>query len=94
MATRGGASGKGRTSNSVIYDAAIRSGAVGRMDKLIYRLIVGLVCLMLAIVLIVTPIATKMSIEMDRREKRMIELEKRLQKKIEQFEQPDKPKGE
>jgi len=35
-----------------------------------------------------------MSIEMDRREKRMIELEKRLQKKIEQFEQPDKLKGE
>jgi hypothetical protein len=64
------------------------------MDKLIYRLIVGLACLILAIVLIVTPIATKMFIEMDRREKRMNDLEKRLQKKIEQFEQPENPKGE
>jgi hypothetical protein len=49
---------------------------------------------MLAIILIVTPIVTKMFIEMDRRDKRMADLEKRLQKKIEQFEQPDKPKGE
>jgi len=64
------------------------------MDKFIYRLIVGLTCLILAIVLIVTPIVTKMFIEMDRRDKRMADLEKRLQKKIEQFEQPDKPKGE
>ena len=64
------------------------------MDKLIYRLIVGLACLILAIVLIVTPIATKMFIEMDRREKRMNNMEKRLQKKIEQFEQPENPKGE
>jgi hypothetical protein len=48
----------------------------------------------LAIVLIVTPIVTKMFIEMDRRDKRMAELEKRLQKKIEQFEQPELPKGE
>ena len=94
MATRGGASGKGGVRSSDVSDVSIRRGAVGRMDKLIYRLIVGLACLILAIVLIVTPIATKMSIEMDRREKRMIELEKRLQKKIEQFEQPDKPKGE
>ena len=64
------------------------------MDKLIYRFIVGLACLILAIILIVTPVVTKMFIEMDRRDKRMAELEKRLQKKIEQFEQPDKPKGE
>lgn len=64
------------------------------MDKLIYKLIVGLACVILAIVLIVTPILTKMAIDMDRREKRMNDLEKRLQKKIEQFEQPDKPKGE
>jgi len=64
------------------------------MDKFIYRLIVGLACLILAIVLIVTPIVTKMFIEMDRRDKRMAELGKRLQKKIEQFEQPELPKGE
>lgn len=94
MATRGGISGKGRTNSGSVSNLAIRSGAVGRMDKLIYRLIVGLTCLILAIVLIVTPIVTKMFIEMDRRDKRMAELEKRLQKKIEQFEQPDKPKGE
>jgi hypothetical protein len=64
------------------------------MDKLIYRLIVGLACLILAIVLIVTPIVTKMFIDMDRREKRIIEAEKRIQKKIEQLEQPELPKGE
>jgi hypothetical protein len=64
------------------------------MDKLIYRLIVGLTCLILAIILIVTPIVTKMFIEMDRREKRIIEAEKRIQKKIEQLEQPELPKGE
>ena len=64
------------------------------MDKLIYKLIVGLACLILAIILIITPVVTKMFIEMDRRDKRMADLEKRLQKKIEQFEQPDKPKGE
>lgn len=64
------------------------------MDKFIYKLIVSLACLILAIVLIVTPIVTKMFIEMDRRDKRMADLEKRLQKKIEQFEQPEKPKGE
>ncbi len=64
------------------------------MDKLIYRLIVGLTCLMLAIVLIVTPIVTRMFIDMDRREKRIIEAEKRIQKKIEQLEQPELPKGE
>jgi hypothetical protein len=67
---------------------------MGYMDKLVYRLIVGLACLILAIILMVTPIVTKMFIEMDRREKRMADLEKRLQKKIEQFEQPDKSKGE
>jgi hypothetical protein len=94
MATRGGTSGKGRANSGSVSDASIRAGIVGRMDKLIYRLIVSLACLILAIVLIVTPIATKMFIEMDRREKRMNELEKRLQKKIEQFEQPDKSKGE
>jgi len=64
------------------------------MDKLIYRLIVGLACLILAIVLIVTPIVTRMFIDMDRREKRIIEAEKRIQKKIEQLEQPELPKGE
>ncbi len=64
------------------------------MDKLIYRLIVGLTCLILAIVLIVTPIVTRMFIDMDRREKRIIEAEKRIQKKIEQLEQPELPKGE
>jgi hypothetical protein len=58
------------------------------MDKLIYRLIVGLACLILAIVLIITPILTKMFIDMDRREKRMGELERKLQKRIEQIEQP------
>jgi hypothetical protein len=63
------------------------------MDKLIYRMIIALACLILAIILIVTPIITKMFIEMDRRDKRMAELERRLQKKIEQFEQPDNPKG-
>jgi hypothetical protein len=64
------------------------------MDKLIYRLIVSLACLILAIVLIVTPIVTRMFIDMDRREKRIIEAEKRIQKKIEQLEQPELPKGE
>jgi hypothetical protein len=64
------------------------------MDKLIYRLIVGLACLILAIVLIVTPIVTRMFIDMDRREKRIIEAEKRIQKRIEQLEQPELPKGE
>ncbi len=64
------------------------------MDKLIYRLIVGLACLILAIVLIITPIVTRMFIDMDRREKRIIEAEKRIQKKIEQLEQPELPKGE
>lgn len=58
------------------------------MDKLIYRLIVGLACLILAIVLIITPILAKMFIDMDRREKRMGVLERKLQKKIEQIEQP------
>ena len=94
MATRGGASGKGRTGGGSVSDASIRSGTVGRMDKLIYRLIVGLACLILAIVLIVTPIVTRMFIDMDRREKRIIEAEKRIQKKIEQLEQPELPKGE
>jgi hypothetical protein len=64
------------------------------MDKLIYRLIVSLACLILAIVLIITPIVTRMFIDMDRREKRIIEAEKRIQKKIEQLEQPELPKGE
>jgi hypothetical protein len=64
------------------------------MDKLIYRLIVALACLILAIVLIITPIVTRMFIDMDRREKRIIEAEKRIQKKIEQLEQPELPKGE
>jgi len=64
------------------------------MDKFIYRMIVGLACLILAIVLIVTPIVTRMFIDMDRREKRIIEAEKRIQKKIEQLEQPELPKGE
>jgi len=35
-----------------------------------------------------------MFIDMDRREKRIIEAEKRIQKKIEQLEQPELPKGE
>ena len=64
------------------------------MDKLIYKLIVGLACLILAIVLIITPIVTRMFIDMDKREKRIIEAEKRIQKKIEQLEQPELPKGE
>jgi uncharacterized protein YoxC len=67
---------------------------VGGMDKLIYRLIVALACFVLAIVMIITPILTKMFMDMDRREKRMAESEKRIQKKIEQFEQPNRPKGE
>jgi hypothetical protein len=66
---------------------------MGYMDKLIYRLIVGLACLILAIVLIVVPIVTRMFIDMDRREKRIIQAEKRIQKKIEQIEQPELPKG-
>jgi hypothetical protein len=66
---------------------------MGYMDKLIYRLIVGLACLILAIVLIVAPIVTRMFIDMDRREKRIIQAEKRIQKKIEQIEQPELPKG-
>jgi hypothetical protein len=94
MATRGGASAKGRTDSRSVSDASICSRAVGNMDKLIYKLIVGLACLILAIVLIAAPVLTKMFIEMDRRDKRMAELEKRLQKKIEQIEQPELPKGE
>lgn len=88
MATRGGTTAKVRADSGRIPDSVIRSRTVGYMDKLIYRLIVGLACLILAIVLIITPILAKMFIDMDRREKRMGVLERKLQNKIEQIEQP------
>jgi hypothetical protein len=93
MATRGGAIAKVGVRNSNVRDLPVRYRTMGYMDKLIYRLIVGLACLILAIVLIVAPIVTRMFIDMDRREKRIIQAEKRIQKKIEQIEQPELPKG-
>ena len=61
------------------------------MDKVLYRLMLGLACLILAGFLILTPVFSGMYTDMVRREKRMIEAETRIDKKIKQLE---KLKGE
>jgi type II secretory pathway component PulJ len=63
------------------------------MDKVLYRLILWLVCIALAIFLILAPILADMYVKMERREtnmekreKRMKDIETRIDKKIEKLE--------
>lgn len=63
------------------------------MDKVLYKLILWLVCITLAIFLILAPILTDMYIKMEKREvgmekreRRMRDIETRIDKKIEKLE--------
>jgi hypothetical protein len=57
------------------------------MDKVLYRLMLGLACLILVGFLILVPVFSGMYTDMVRREKRIIEAETRIDKKIKQLEQ-------
>lgn len=56
------------------------------MDKVLYRLMVGLACLILIGFLILTPVFTSMYMKMVKREERMEQTEKRIDKKIQKLE--------
>jgi hypothetical protein len=84
MATRAGAQRPGGACNSPTYNSVSGRVVVGTMDKFIYRGILILCCVILAIVLIVTPVMFKMYIDMKktevRIERKMAQLNRFLQK--------------
>lgn len=57
------------------------------MDKVLYRLILTLACIILIGFLILMPVFSSMYIKMVQREDRMIETETRIDKKLKQLEQ-------
>lgn len=61
--------------------------AVGTMDKFIYRGMITVACLILAIILIVSPVVFDMWIRAVKAEKRNIVIEKRLENLIQQLQE-------
>lgn len=57
------------------------------MDKVLYRLMLTLACIILIGFLILMPVFSSMYIKMVQREDRMIETETRIDKKLKQLEQ-------
>jgi len=60
------------------------------MDKVIYKGVIVLVCIMLAIILIATPIWLDMYVRNSKREQRMNETEIRIEKKLKELERETK----
>ena len=63
---------------------------MGSMDKFIYRGTLILVCLMLTIILIVSPVMVMMWIKIHKAEIRIEKKEKQLDRKIQQLVQREK----
>jgi hypothetical protein len=63
---------------------------MGSMDKFIYRGTLMLVCLMLTVILIVSPVMVMMWVKIQKAEIRIERKEKQLDRKIQLLQQKDK----